>query len=85
MDSKIRLTGEGFHKKGGKNMLNSSLTGSSFYLQDNKTETYQTLIQMLKTDLIQILTSDSKKQSLQNQIVFQEHINLIALKIKMVM
>jgi len=54
MDSKIRLTGEGFHKKGGKNILNSSLTGSSFYLHDNKTETYQTLIQMLKTDLIQI-------------------------------
>jgi len=48
------LTGENFHKKGGKNHLNTSLTGSSFYLHDNKTETYQTLIQMLKSDLIQI-------------------------------
>ena len=54
MDPITRLTGENFHKKGGKNHLNTSLTGSSFYLHDNKTETYQTLIQMLKSDLIQI-------------------------------
>ena len=54
MDPITRLTGENFHKKGGKNHLNSSLTGSSFYLQDSKTETYPTLIQMLKSDLIQI-------------------------------
>lgn len=51
---KTRLTGEGFNKKVGKNVLNSSLTGSSFYLHENKTETYRTLIQVLKADLIQI-------------------------------
>ena len=54
MEPITRLTGENFHKKGGKNYLSTSLTGSSFYLHENKTETYQTLIQMLKSDLIQI-------------------------------
>ena len=54
MEPKTRITGENFHKKGGKNFLSSSMTGSSFYLHDNKTETYPTLIQMLKSDLIQI-------------------------------
>ena len=54
MEPIARLTGESFHKKGGKNYLSTSLTGSSFYLHENKTETYQTLIQMLKSDLIQI-------------------------------
>ena len=54
MEPITRLTGENFHKRGGKNHMNSSLTGSSFYLHENKTETYQTLIQMLKSDLIQI-------------------------------
>ena len=54
MEPITRLTGENFHKKGGKNYLSSSLTASSFYLHDNKTETYPTLIQMLKSDLIQI-------------------------------
>ena len=54
MEPKTRLTGENFHKKGAKNILSSSLTASSFYLHDNKTETYPTLIQMLKSDLIQI-------------------------------
>ena len=54
MEPITRLTGENFHKRGGKNHLNTSLTGSSFYLHENKVETYQTLIQMLKSDLIQI-------------------------------
>ena len=54
MEQITRLTGENFYKKGGKNILSTSLTGSSFYLHDNKTETYPTLIQMLKSDLIQI-------------------------------
>jgi hypothetical protein len=54
MEPITRLTGESFHKKGGKNYLSTSLTGSSFYLHENKTETYQTLIQMLKSDLITI-------------------------------
>ena len=54
MEQITRLTGENFHKKGGKNVLSTSLTGSSFYLHENKTEIYPTLIQMLKSDLIQI-------------------------------
>ena len=54
MEPITRLTGENFHKRGGKNHLNISSTGSSFYLHENKVETYQTLIQMLKSDLIQI-------------------------------
>ena len=54
MEQKTRLTGDNFHKKGGKNILSISMTGSSFYLHENKTETYPTLIQMLKSDLIQI-------------------------------
>ena len=54
MEPITRLTGENFHKRGGKNHLNTSLTGSSFYLHENKVETFQTLIQMLKSDLIQI-------------------------------
>ena len=62
MESRTR-PGEGLHKKMGKNILNSSLTGSSFYLHDNKTETYQTLIQMLKTDLIQIQDMINKNSS----------------------
>ena len=54
MEPITRKTGENFHKKGGKNFLSSSMTGSSFYLHENKMETYPTLIQMLKSDLIQI-------------------------------
>ena len=54
MEPITRLTGENFHKRGGKSILNSSLTGSSFYLHENKIEIYPTLIQMLKSDLIQI-------------------------------
>ena len=55
MEPITRLTGEGFHKKGNRpNHLNSSLTGSSFYINENKSETYTTLIQMLKSDLMQI-------------------------------
>ena len=47
----MKITGENFHKRG-KNILNSSQTASSFYLQENKSETYATLIQMLKSDII---------------------------------
>jgi myosin heavy subunit len=54
MEPITRLTGENFHKRGGKSILSTSLTGSSFYLHENKTDTYQTLIQMLRSDLIQI-------------------------------
>ena len=54
MEPITRLTGENFHKKSGKSILSTSLTGSSFYLHENKTETYQTIIQMLRSDLIQI-------------------------------
>ena len=57
MENIVRKSGENFHKRIGtarSNHLNYSSTGSQFYLQENKSETYQTLIQMLKSDLIKI-------------------------------
>ena len=56
MDFKARMSGDNFHKRintGRSNHLNTS-TSNSFYFQENKSETYQTLIQILKSDLIQI-------------------------------
>ena len=55
MENSSRKTGEKFHQRVGtarSTHLNS--TGGFFYLQENKSETYQTLIQMLKSDLIKI-------------------------------
>ena len=37
-----------------KNPLSQSLTTTHFYLQQKKSESYPTIIQMLKSDLIQI-------------------------------
>ena len=54
MEPIARLTGDNFLKKSGKGHLNASLTGSSFYLSENKVDSYPTLIQMLKSDLIKI-------------------------------
>ena len=57
MENITRKSGENFYKRMGtakNNHLNNSSTGSQFYLQGNKSETYQTLIQMLKSDLIKI-------------------------------
>ena len=54
MEPITRLTGENFLKRSGKGHLNASLTGSSFYLSESKVDTYPTLIQMLKSDLIKI-------------------------------
>ena len=54
MEPITRLTGENFLKRSGKGHLNASLTGSSFYLSESKVDTYPTLIQMLKRDLIKI-------------------------------
>ena len=57
MENITRKSGENFHKRIGtarSNHLNISSTGTQFYLQENKSETYQTLIQMLKSDLIKI-------------------------------
>ena len=54
MEPITRLTGENFLKKSGKGHLNASLTGSSFYLSESKVDTYPTLIQILKSDLIKI-------------------------------
>jgi len=48
------LTRKYFLKKSGKGHLNASLTGSSFYLSESKVESYPTLIQILKSDLIKI-------------------------------
>ena len=57
MENIIRKSSENFYKIKGsvrENNLSHSTTGSLFYLQENKSETYQTFIQMLKSDLIQI-------------------------------
>ena len=54
MEQKARLTGDNFLKRSGKGHLNASLTGSSFYLSESKMDTYPTLIQMLKSDLLKI-------------------------------
>ena len=54
MEPITRLTGENFLKRSGKGHLNASSTGSSFYLSESKVDTYPTLIQMLKSDLIKI-------------------------------
>ena len=54
MEPITRLTGENFLKRSSKGHLNASLTGSSFYLSESKVDTYPTLIQMLKSDLIKI-------------------------------
>ena len=54
MEPITRLTGDNFLKKSGKGHLNASLTGSSFYLSESKVESYPTLIQILKSDLIKI-------------------------------
>ena len=54
MEPIARLTGDNFLKRSGKGHLNASLTGSSFYLSESKVESYPTLIQILKSDLIKI-------------------------------
>ena len=54
MEPITRLTGDNFLKKSGKGHLNASLTGSSFYLSESKVESYPTLMQILKSDLIKI-------------------------------
>ena len=55
MENSARKTGEKFHQRvGTARSTHLSSTGGFFYLQENKSETYQTLIQMLKSDLIQI-------------------------------
>ena len=62
MDQNARLTGDNFLKRSGKGHLNASLTGSSFYLSQNKVDSYPTLIQMLKSDLIKIQDMISSKK-----------------------
>ena len=62
MEPNARLTGDNFLKRSGKSHLNASLTGTSFYLSQSKVDSYPTLIQMLKSDLIKIqdmITSNS--------------------------
>ena len=63
MDQNARLTGDNFLKRSGKGHLNASLTGSSFYLSQNKVDPYPTLIQMLKSDLIKIQDMISSNSS----------------------
>ena len=55
MENSARKTGEKFNQRvGTARSTHLTSTGGFFYLQENKSETYQTLIQMLKSDLIQI-------------------------------
>ena len=57
MENITRKSNENFYKlkgSGRENNISHSTTGTLFYLQENKSETYQTFIQMLKSDLIQI-------------------------------
>ena len=63
MDQSTRLTGDNFLKRSGKGHLNASLTGSSFYLSQNKVDSYPTLIQMLKSDLLKIQDMISSNSS----------------------
>ena len=63
MDQSARLTGDNFLKRSGKGHLNASLTGSSFYLSQNKVDSYPTLIQMLKSDLLKIQDMISSNSS----------------------
>ena len=52
MENISRKSGDNFHKRIGTGKGNH--TGSIFYLQENKSEIYQTIIQMLKSDLSKI-------------------------------
>ena len=63
MDQSARLTGDNILKRSGKGHLNASLTGSSFYLSQNKVDSYPTLIQMLKSDLLKIQDMISSNSS----------------------
>ena len=63
MDQSARLTGDNFLKRSGKGHLNASLTGSSFYLSQSKVDSYPTLIQMLKSDLLKIQDMISSNSS----------------------
>ena len=54
MSTKARLTGDNFHKRIGTGKKSILSKNNSFYNQENKNESFPTLIQMLKSDLIQI-------------------------------
>ena len=54
MNTKARVTGENFHRRIGTGKKPHLSTNNSFYVPDNKNESFPTLIQMLKSDLIQI-------------------------------
>ena len=49
---KLRLSGENFNQRSNSNTLRQSL--NNFYFSSNKSETFSTLIQMLKSDLLTI-------------------------------
>ena len=60
MDTKARISGDNFYKKlsSTKGSVNSiqgtTLSSSNFFYQQHKSDSYVTLIQMLKSDLLQI-------------------------------
>ncbi len=49
-----RISNENFHKRIGSSRNELRLSQNNFYLSSNKSETYSTLIQMLKSDLLTI-------------------------------
>lgn len=63
MSTKARLTGDNFHKRIGTGKKSILSKNNSFYNQENKNESFPTLIQMLKSDLIQIQDMISQNSS----------------------
>lgn len=63
MSTKARLTGDNFHKRIGTSKKSILSKNNSFYNQENKNESFPTLIQMLKSDLIQIQDMISQNSS----------------------
>ena len=54
MNTKNRMTGDNFHKRIGTGKKSILSTSSIFNNQENKNESFPILIQVLKSDLIQI-------------------------------
>ena len=49
-----RISNENFHKRIGSHRSELRISQNNFYFSSNKSETYSTLIQMLKSDLLTI-------------------------------
>ena len=60
---KARISGDNFYKRVGSSRGRELLTLNNFYVPSNKSETFSTLIQMLKSDLIKIQDMISSNSS----------------------